>query len=319
MRVYLAATEDIYRQRAQVKVQRLLLSFYGSEERLLHALHDCAPEDWCIDSGAHFFLGAHFKHDKRPPVADVEAHIVRYTDFLRRLPSKPAFAVEMDLQELYGIDLINEWREDIWAPFEEETGIPVLYAWHTMDGKHGFKDMVANPDIRLMGLSNLRATPVPQLTKLVSYAYHHGIPVHGFAAVRGRILKQVPFFSVDSTSWGSVSLFGVVRSFDPIKGVMKTGAAGRGVFKRDKKACAAAVIKAGRGKIHISDTLGVNAGGDLSRTYQFAADQYVSFEEWYNAYWKCKGVDWDAKLKAQAQTKAASVGSASPASSSPTG
>jgi len=299
MRVYLAATEDIYRERAQVKIHRLLLSYYGTEARLHAALALTKPDDWCVDSGAHFFLADYFKHGKRTTPGECEQHLGAFLDFLEGLEAKPSFAVELDLQELYGTDVVDDWRTRLLKPFEKQSGIPILYVWHTNDGAAGWHALLDDPDIHWLGLSNLRTVEPKTLGRMVMMAYEAGKPVHGFAAVRGRVLKQVPFYSVDSTSWGSVSLFGIVRDFNESNGTMRTGWAGRGVFKRDRKAAAAALLRVSRGgQVRLTDTLGVKAGGSLTRVYQYQADAYVQFEEWYGAYWRSRGIDWDKRLAA---------------------
>lgn len=291
MRIYLVSTEDLYRGRAQVHVRRLLISYWGKEDRFDVALR-CAdsPEDWCVDSGAHFYISAFFKHGRKLPVSVVEEHVDRMLRWLRRLERKPRWVVEMDLQDIYGVEQIMRWREDVWKPFERETGIRVCYNQHIQDPLELWPQLVADPDVRYLALSVPKNKDLVPYARMVYLAYEAGVPVHGFAQVKEHRLRAIPFASVDSTSWGSGSLFGSVHSFE--KGKNKTRGAGRSVWRDDPNKALAALTMTG-GRVRMRDVLGVKAGGSLSRVYQNAADAFDKMESWYTAYWRVKGVDWE--------------------------
>lgn len=297
MRIYLASTEDLYRGRAAVTVRRLLLSYWGKESRFDVSWEHCGkPADWCIDSGAHFFISAYLKKGALVPVEEVEEHIHKYVSWMKEADNKPTWAVEMDLQDLYGIDLIEKWRWEIWKPFEKETGIKVVYNHHITESLDRWQEMLDDPGMTRLALSIPRNKDLRIYGAKVYEAYEAGKPVHGFAQVRKRSMRVIPFYSVDSTSWGAGALFGTVHSFNSQHGLNKTAAAGRSVFKKNPRKAMAALLKSTKGKVRAKDMLGVEAGGSLSRLYQNASDSYMEMEDWYTAYWKVKGVDWDAKL-----------------------
>jgi len=301
MRIYLASTEDMYRGRAQVDVRRLLLSYWGAESRYDVALqHTGSPEDWCIDSGAHFFISAYLKKGALVPTEEVEAHIQRYQDYMRGLAVKPAWAVEMDLQDLYGMEVVTRWREELWKPFEKETGIPIVYNHHITEPLETWQDMLDDPDMNRLALSIPRVPDLRPYGVKVFEAYEAGKPVHGFAQVRQRSMRVIPFFSVDSTSWGAGALFGTVHRFDSGLGKNKTTSAGRSMFRKDPKKAMAGLLASTRGKVRAKDMLGVKAGGSLSRLYQNASDAYKDMEDWYTAYWSVKGIDWEKRLEQKA-------------------
>lgn len=299
MKVYLAATEDLYRDRVKVNVKRLLISYMGTEPRLMtgHAAAG-SPEDWCIDSGAHFFLSALFKHNKKPPVAEAEAHLTKYLAFLEALPTKPRFAVELDLQDLYGIEQIDKWREELLFPFQARTGITFAFCWHAVDGLDRWKkNFMDDPRVQYVGFSGLYNMSLENGAQFALQSYEAGKPIHGFACVRERFLKVVPFYSVDSTSWGAGSLFGTVHKFDPKRGTVVGKSAGRGAVRDNSSKAVGNLLSVGGGRVHLRDLLGVKAGGSLSRLYQEAADVHSKFEGFYTSYWRARGVDWDVQLR----------------------
>lgn len=296
MKVYLAATEDLYRARVQVKVKRLLISYFGAEPRLAEGLKSALnPEDWCIDSGAHFFLSALFKHNRKPPVQEAEEHLVKYLAYLEAMPTKPRFAVELDLQDLYGVQQIEKWRDDLLFPFQKRTGIDIAIAWHLIDGEAAWVSWLKKPEVRYLGLGGTRNISHPAMLRLVLSAFEAGKPVHGFAAIRAKLLKEVPFYSVDSTSWGAGSLFGTVHSFDAQRGMIIGKSAGRSLLRTNPSKAVGNLMGAG-GRIHLRDLMGVGVGGSLSRMYQEAALVHEKFEQWYTAYWRARGIDWEKQI-----------------------
>lgn len=307
MRVYLAAVSQLYSSAPRSKhggssqIHRLLTSYlpqFKDEQKLLTALdRGCQPIDYCVDSGAHVWLAAFFKKDEKAPVSQIEDTIARFLASVRRLPRKPTFIVELDLQRIYGLDTITAWRRDLWAPFEKETGIRVCYVWHEVDTAKRWYEMLEHPDIRYMGMGGNRAVPV-DLRKVLMYdAYKAAKPVHGFAAVDAKWMKQIPFYSVDSTSWSvGAQVFGLAPTFDAAVGKIRQYPVGNREFRTNPRQAAANLIKAKN--FFASDIVEKENGQkNYGRFHTAAADVFRRLEEWHTAYWKAKGLDWDAQLR----------------------
>jgi hypothetical protein len=223
------------------------------------------------------------------------------------MPTKPRFAVELDLQDLYGIAQVQKWRDDILFPFQQRTGIAVCCVWHIIDGEAAWYALLKDPRVRYLGLGGTRNIEHATMLRLVTAAYDAGIPVHGFAAIRAKLLRAVPFFSVDSTSWGAGSLFGTVHSFDAQRGMITGKSAGRTLLRTNPSKAVGNLMASG-GRVRLSDLMGVKAGGSLSRMYQEAAQVHEKFEAWYTAYWRAKNVDWEKRLVQAASSQQASAG-----------
>lgn len=313
MRVYLAATSELYTEKSDriginCNVDRLLVSFMSrtwTTKRLMNAVDRTSAADFCVDSGAHVWLSKYFKTGEKPPLDKVLLHLHGFLAAVEAMPRKPTFVVELDLQRIYGMELIEKWRHEIWRPFEKRTGIRVCYVWHVTDGDRMWQDFLADDEVNYLGLGSKGNITIEQRARLVHGAYEAGKPVHGFASVNGDWIKHVPYYSVDSTSWAAGTFFGTVPSFNPMTGVVQQTGVGRSTFKAKPRLAIGRLAKAAKGKIKI-DTLTESDGKkqDFSAYYQHAADNYARFEQWYTAYWRARGVDWEARLEERARVLA---------------
>lgn len=314
MRIYLAATEDVYRKREEkrvvLRVEHLLVSYNGKGgvERYARAVTAAGPpRAYCVDSGAHFFISAYGKHGARKPIAEAEAHQAGFLDMIRQLEVPPAFVVELDLQDLYGMDVVTAWRRDIWMPFQRESGIPVCFVRHVTDGPRAWWDMLDHPDMHYIGFSGAMrmggtgtgagvGTGWRDAARMVHDAYLVGKPVHGFAQVRVAGMRVVPFYSVDSTSWGAGALFGTVHTFDLKHGRMRSNGVGSAAFKTNPARAAGTLLRT-KARVSAKDMAGGSSQATgLSAIYQEAANAYKAQQDWHTGWWKNKGVDWEGKL-----------------------
>ena len=301
MRIYLSASNDLYASKVQCVIRRLLVSFHaGTRKTVFNGwINSGRPHDWCVDSGAHHYLNAWFKKRTLPPIAEVEKHIQDLVAFIRSAPVRPAFVVEEDLQDLYGRDVVEAWRRDIWKPLERETGTAVCYVWHVKDGEKGWGELLDDPDMRLLGFGGGASLAELLGPKLVMQAHRVGKPVHGFAQVRKRVMQVVPFYSVDSTSWTAASLYGLLASFDLQRGTVSNSAAGKRARRTmGAKHALGTMASISRGSVQSTDMTA--KAGCAASTYQLAADAYAKAEDFYTAYWRARGIEWGDPLGAKA-------------------
>lgn len=320
MRVYLAAPIGMYQGAHTAAaaggpslVHRVLLSYlpqFKTVDPLLRALdRTMQPVDYCVDSGAHVWLGDFFKKEILPPVEQAEKFLQLFVASIKNLQHKPSFVVELDIQRLYGDDRIAAWRRDIWAPFEQETGIRVCYVWHPINEIAGWKRMLECEWMRFLAMASNHQISAEQRTTMVLQAYKVGKPVHGFAAINVTWLKATPFFSVDSTSWAvSAQAFGNAVVFDPTSGGLKRYKVGNAQARKDKSAAMLGLIKTG---IHASDVIDLGRQHNrknYGRYYTQSAEPYKQLEEWHTARWRGKGIDWEKRLAESGNVIAGSAG-----------
>lgn len=305
MKLYLAATEDLYRvkpeRRVSLKLRNVLLSFNGHPGRLPRAYAASGPaRSVCVDSGAHFFISAWFKHGKKPPPAEVEDFQQRLLNELRALGAPIAFAVEMDLQDLYGPRLVAEWRARIWRPFARELGTAACYVWHSTESEAVWDALVADPDVACLGMSGRVGTVIPleQAKRMVLRAYAARKPVHGFAMLKDRILRHVPLATADSTSWASGALYGQVTRWDARRMKLTRASVGRKAQAADPAAVAGALAAHG-GRVTAAELRGSDKHTPLAAIaalYQETADAYTQWEDHLTELWRARGVDWEQRL-----------------------
>ncbi len=308
VRVYLACVSQFYINSrgwetpdANAPLHRALLSYlptFKDAKKLEMALHRTAqPVDYCVDSGAHVWLAAFFKKNEKAPISQVEKTLQNFMTSIKSLPRKPTFVVELDLQRIYGMDVINAWRRDLWKPFEAETGIRVCYVWHAVDGVQRWGAMLNDPEMRYLGMGSDRRMDVSVRAKLCHAAYAAAKPVHGFASVDTKWMKQVPFYSVDSTSWAvGAQVFGLAPMFDQATGKIRQVHVGNRQFAKDPKVAAANLIQAR--SFFPSDILEKKDGKkNYPRFFATASSVFEQLEKWHTAWWCVKGLDWEVQLK----------------------
>ncbi len=306
MRIFLAATEDLYRvrpeRRVSLNIRNLLLSFNGSPNRLVRA-HAAAgpPRAYCVDSGAHFAISDWYKRGVKATRAETDAFLQRLLAELHTLPTPPLFVVELDLQDLYGVAAVETWRQ-LWRAAEATLHAPVCYVWHPSDGVEAWDALLADPAVRWLGVGGRIAfgtgkgsIQADMLRRMVFAAYRAGKPVHGFAQVKDRVMKYIPFASVDATSWGSGVLYGVHTSFDPATGRLVNTGVGRVAQGKSMSRVQGELAIRTRGRLgvgHYSGTGKATSVETISAVYQETANAYEAYEGWITAWWKSQGVDW---------------------------
>jgi len=312
MRVYLAAPTDFYQPKqsreGRARLRHVLLSFvvrsWGAD-KFQNVLANTQPtHGFCVDSGAHTWMSLYHKTHVKPPMAAVEAAIEKFSENLRTLVAggdRPRFMVDLDVQKIYGLPTINAWRRDIWQPLEKELETPVCYVWHPADGEARWTELLDAPEVRYLGMgSSFSLMPISEWARLVRRAYAAGKPVHGFAKIHSRYLREIPFYSVDSVSWAGGPFFGYVSKFDAVSGKMRQLKVGDRSLQEDGNAAVLSrLAKAAGGKIPISlIRRGSGHGKDYTAFYTNAIEQYARFEEWHTAYWIRRGIDWEGRLLA---------------------
>lgn len=320
MKIYLAATGEFYRgfpppgkpdtpfSQIRVKATRILLSYNGKENfgsaLAANVIQRTSPAEVCMDSGAHIWLSQYHKTGVRPPVDAVEKWLYAFSGMVEKFkpPCPLDFIVELDLQRIYGADVVGAWRRDVWQPLEKRTGTRVCYVWHTPDEAKGWNAMLDNPSMSFLGMPVRGETDYARRGEMVYRAYQAGKPVHGFAAVQARWMRTVPFYSVDSTSWASSAYFGTVPTFDATRGTMRPVPTGRSALQANKTNTIARLLATTAGRISVQNAAGKHEDRDYSKLHQSAADAYLQAEQWLTTYWRARGIDWEARLARVAAT-----------------
>lgn len=152
-----------------------------------------------IDSGAYTYM-ANPEYSEYT-VEQWEEHIQKYLNWARRHKDSIFGMAELDLQNLVGLDVVNEWRRKYFEPFMLETGIPVCFVYHD-DGFDVWDFMCKRyPYVGFSSVSDDKVMDMSQFKEMLKYAEKHNSLAHGFGMTKTALLPELPFYTVDSTTW----------------------------------------------------------------------------------------------------------------------
>lgn len=198
MRIYLASSnEGMGAANRKIAIQKyhpvyLLESFFNGVKACDTTLKDVGNGNFLLDSGAFSFMNS-----AAVDLPRMEAYIEKYIEYIRTRKIKYYF--EIDVDSIFGIGRVEAWRDKI----ERETGTRCIPVWHKTRGVAYWKQMCREYQYIAIGglVLNTRKQEYDLIRKLVEYAYHQGVKVHGLGFTKTKELEKYRFWSVDSASW----------------------------------------------------------------------------------------------------------------------
>ena len=160
-----------------------------------------------IDSGAHTY-------QNDPKYQEVgldywEDYIKRYLSWAERNKEFIFAIANCDFENLVGSEKVKEWNEKYFEPFMLRTGIPVCFVWHQNSTKTWEQYCQRYP---YLGFSSVNTEGevinLQEYINILKVAEKYNSLIHGFGMTRTSILPQLPFYTVDSTSWKSGFMYG---------------------------------------------------------------------------------------------------------------
>jgi hypothetical protein len=164
-------------------------------------------KDFLLDSGAFSFIGG--------AKVSMKEYIEDYINFINKYDIKKFFELDLYTLPEYGI----KKTEEIRAYIELKTGKKSIPVFHKMLGIDYYKQLCEDYNYIAIGASGMhdskwtRNNP-KQLKDMVLYAKSKNVKVHGLGYTKIDMLKEIPFYSVDSTSWLSGNRFGSIYVFN---------------------------------------------------------------------------------------------------------
>lgn len=166
-----------------------------------------------IDSGA-------FTYMSDPKYADYtveqwEQQIHEYLKWIEKHKDNIFAFADLDLQYLpnVGYEKVYEWRKKYFEPFMLHTGVPCCFIYHD-DGLEYWDYMCKR--YPYVGMStNIDAQNSEEIIKeMFRIAEKHNALVQGMATTDTRILTDLPFYTVDSTTWNVGLKYGEISVWD---------------------------------------------------------------------------------------------------------
>ena len=209
MKVYLASTQSIGIEDL-IPNSDILIAYPYMNDKMQSLIP--TMRNFILDSGVFTMINS----GKR---FDIIKYVDEYADFVKSNGIKQY--VEMDVDQIYGVEQTRKIRDRL----EGRVGWQSIPVWHTIRGKESFIEDCKQYDYIALGYFLTEGLP-PNLTKkyakaFVTKAHSLNCKIHGLGFTQTTILNQIPFDSVDSSTWAASRRYRVVSQYDPINHVMK--------------------------------------------------------------------------------------------------
>lgn len=207
MKIFLAGTNSLVLNELKTKINVLESFAYISKH--LKTIDKLLCNEFLLDSGAFTFFG----NSK----ISLNEYIDKYIHFINKYDIKNFFELDLYTLPEYGIKKTEEIRDYI----EKKTGKQTIPVFHKMLGIEYYKKLCENYKYIAISASGMydskwtRKNP-EQLKKMVLYANSKNVKVHGLGYTKMILLKEIPFYSIDSTTWLNAGKFGELQYFDGV-------------------------------------------------------------------------------------------------------
>ena len=167
-----------------------------------------------IDSGAHTY-------QNDPKYADMslaywEEHLKKYLKWVERNKDHIFAIANFDFENLVGAQTVDKWNKEYFEPFMLRTGIPVCFVWHQNSYQTWEYYCKRYPYV---GFSSVNtegvAIDLPEYKEKLRTAERNDSLVHGFGMTRTNMLTELPFYTVDSTTWLVGLQYGEINYWTP--------------------------------------------------------------------------------------------------------
>lgn len=211
MKVFLSALENAQtagkpnRPIAQILVEsgvkmkwNLMSYFYIKGKTALAEYIRDNSQEILIDSGAHSF--------QKGKKVDWLEYTKKYAEFIKKFDRPNVIGYfEMDVDNIIGYDKVLELRKIL-----ETVSNKIIPVWHKNRGINDFKKMCQDYAGKVIAITGFKNEDIQdhQYLMFLKYAKKYNCKVHCLGMTRKKILDQVPFDYVDSSSWVQSSVFG---------------------------------------------------------------------------------------------------------------
>ena len=162
-----------------------------------------------VDSGAFTFMLKSIRGNNVD--FDIKSYCKKYAEFVKKNNIKNF--IELDVEGAYGF----ETYKDCLHMLQDITGRDPIYVFHRWRGMDYYKELVKQKDYICLGDVDVGSGNKVQekyFSWFVDEAHRNNCKVHGLAFTQVDKLKQIPFDSVDSSSWTAGARYASVCRFD---------------------------------------------------------------------------------------------------------
>lgn len=209
MKLCLAGTYS-FKDLLKIKKPKYMLeSFWSFKEWQLPLIKEV--DLFLLDSGAFSFMNNN-KKGKTVTLEQIYNYLDKYIEFINKNDIKYFF--ELDLDVIVGYDEVLKMRKRL----EEGTGKKCIPVFHKNRGINEWHKMTEEYDYVAIGTSGKNDSAWTRkhpdvLKQMLKIANKNKCKVHGLGFTSIKLMKDIHFYSVDSTSWSSGWRFGSITMF----------------------------------------------------------------------------------------------------------
>ena len=261
-----------------------------------------------VDSGAHtFFAGSHVNSGSAQlsagsPVRNIvskqedpDAYFNGYLTWLVEQEPHYDHFVELDVGELVGQDKVREWRKRI---VKAGLAPKCIIAYHpALQSIGSFMEEAKKWPSHYVGLQGLRRGVHYDMLAAVRACYEGGVAAHGFAMVKQKYLKVIPYYSVDSTSFKASVIYGcaLVAEGGAIHYMRGRPTQSADVRNRIARLSISSGIPLDFAQ-QVRNSFSKDGGVALGEVMATSARAIQQVEDHYSRLWAARGIRWDERL-----------------------
>ena len=203
MKLCLAGVVNLSKNKEYLKqIKFALESFYYIQDWEINYLKE--KKLFLLDSGAFTFMN-NFKGE-----INWQEYIDKYANFIIKNNIKYFF--ELDIYSIVGYEKVKEYTKYL----EKKVGKKCIPVWHKSRGLEEWKKLTKEYNYVAIGgivTKEIKGQDYKYLKPLLEIAKKNKCKVHGLGFTNINLLKDIHFYSVDSTSWLSGGRFGSIYEF----------------------------------------------------------------------------------------------------------
>lgn len=196
----------------EVGVTNFLMSYHYLNGKPLHSLiSQYKGMKLFIDSGAYTYMNDPKFEDRT--ITEWEIHIDKYLKWAERNREYIFAIASLDLEFIVGAEQVKEWNRKFFEPFMLRTGIPVCFVWHGEEAYNTWEQHCQRyPYVGLtaVGSEEFKEFGDSYFIDKLKVAEKYNTLVHGMGMTRTASLTNIPFYTVDSTTWNVGMKYGEI-------------------------------------------------------------------------------------------------------------
>ena len=181
-------------------IRNFLMSFEYIQNKHLGNISEKYPNiHLFIDSGA--FTYQNDPKYRNYTVEQWEKQIEKYLRWAEKNKDNIFAIANLDLENLVGGDKVLEWNKKYFEPFMLRTGIPICFVWHKTTSMTWEQYCQRYPYVGHSAVAEGTDLTLQEHMDLLKTAEKYNSVVHGMGMTRTGMLPQLPYYTVDSTTW----------------------------------------------------------------------------------------------------------------------